>query len=52
MIPPATIPAAIQSLAPASIRPNPFSTAIYGDPDHEIGGLLEGIREHGISTLR
>jgi ParB family transcriptional regulator, chromosome partitioning protein len=44
---PAT-PSAIPSLAVDRIRPNPFSLAIYGDPNTEIDDLVESIRKHGV----
>ena len=33
---------------PRDLSPNPFSIAIYGDPDAEIGDLIESVRAHGI----
>ena len=30
------------------IDPNPFSLAIYGEPNLQLDGLLAGVREHGI----
>ena len=30
------------------IHPNPFSVSIYGDPNSEIGDLIESVRTHGV----
>lgn len=38
----------IRRIATASIRTNPISVAIYGEPAGETAGLLDGIRDHGI----
>ncbi len=33
---------------PESLRPNPFSLSLYGDPSSEIDDLMPSLREHGI----
>lgn len=35
-------------LPTATLEPNPFSLALYGDPAAELDGLIESIRTHGI----
>src|SRR5262249_31762000 len=44
---PASAPA-IHVLGVETIRSNPFSLAIYGDPTSEIDDLIESIRKHGV----
>ncbi|WZP00871.1 DNA methyltransferase [Isosphaeraceae bacterium EP7] len=45
---PATILAEARPIPVAILRPNPFSVMVYGDPASEIGGLIDGVRDHGI----
>ncbi len=35
-------------IATEKIKPNSFSVSIYGEPGAEIGGLIDGIRTHGV----
>jgi hypothetical protein len=41
-------PPEIRLLPIDALRPNPFSLAIYGDPQDETAGLLESVRENGV----
>jgi hypothetical protein len=43
-----TLPPQVRPIATAELRPNPFSISIYGDPDEEIGDLVDSIRAHGV----
>ncbi|WP_435020321.1 DNA methyltransferase [Tundrisphaera sp. TA3] len=35
-------------IATSLLKPSPFSISVYGDPEAETGGLIDGIRESGI----
>ena len=41
-------PPALRPIAVETIRPSPFSLAIYGDPGAEIDDLIESIRSQGV----
>jgi ParB family chromosome partitioning protein len=44
----ATAPTTIARVATATISPNSFSISVYGEPDVEIGDLIESVRNHGV----
>jgi ParB family transcriptional regulator, chromosome partitioning protein len=43
-----TLPTTFARIATAQLKPNPFSISIYGEPDAEIGDLIESVKAHGV----
>lgn len=43
-----TSPAQVRPIATADLQFNPFSISIYGDPEAEVGDLVDGVKAHGI----
>lgn len=48
MIPTLSATTSTQWIATSEISPSPFSLSVYGDPEGEIGDLVESVRKHGI----